>query len=226
MFVFLDIGFTLLGGPTSGPSRRLINTLNIPETEKTTLSELLFQTPFTDAHELSLHLIHRYNLPQEKTQQVVSQLWMDQRQEAYVLPGASEALARLKKAGISYGFISNIWPPFYEGFFKLFPEERDNVATFLSYQQKVAKPHLKLYQHALEKVGIEAKNAVMIGDTYEMDIAPANALGMKSVWILHRPEKERGDLIHILNRQKKPADLTLADINSLNPDALFKLFQE
>jgi FMN phosphatase YigB (HAD superfamily) len=60
----------------------------------------------------------------------------------------------------------------------------------------------------------------MVGDTYKNDIRPAIELGMRTVWILHRPEKEKADMIEVLNGASPPPDLTLASIAELEPSRL------
>ena len=43
----------------------------------------------------------------------------------------------------------------------------------------VRKPDVQIFSHALSLLGVAPKDAMMIGDTEEADIAPAVALGMK-----------------------------------------------
>ena len=45
----------------------------------------------------------------------------------------------------------------------------------------VKKPHSAIFEKALEEAGVEAKNSLMIGDSYEADIAGAVALGMQAI---------------------------------------------
>lgn len=52
-----------------------------------------------------------------------------------------------------------------------------------SAEEGVAKPDLEIFRRALNKAGCSAGNSVMIGDRLDNDIAPANSLGMKTVWI-------------------------------------------
>ena len=44
----------------------------------------------------------------------------------------------------------------------------------------VDKPHPSLFQRGLEKLGISAKEAIMVGDNPENDIKGAQALGIRS----------------------------------------------
>ena len=46
-----------------------------------------------------------------------------------------------------------------------------------------SKPSSKIFQLALQQASCSASSAIMIGDRLDNDIAPAKALGMKTIWI-------------------------------------------
>lgn len=52
-----------------------------------------------------------------------------------------------------------------------------------SAEEEVAKPDPEIFRRAFKSAGCSAENAVMIGDRLDNDIAPAKALGMKTIWI-------------------------------------------
>lgn len=226
MFVFLDIGFTLIGGPSVGPARRLMEALHLPAAAKIPLANLLFCTPSSHPDMLAEAVINLWNTHPNQTRAVVQQLWQAQNEEAYILPGAAEWLDQLTQAQIPFGFISNIWAPFYAGFTRLFPVESKTRPSFLSFQLQCAKPDLSIYQTALAQVGLSPAQTLMIGDTYQMDIAPPRQLGIKTVWVLHRPQQELSDTIQTLNGVSPPPDWTVAHIGQLQVDHLYTLLQE
>ncbi len=53
------------------------------------------------------------------------------------------------------------------------------------------KPHPKIYQHALEELGVAPQNTMMVGDSLRADVAGAQTLGMTGVWRKHHAIKER-----------------------------------
>lgn len=225
MFVFLDVGFTLMGGPATGPAGRLIQNLGLPPTAKDFLNHLLFATPMATPEELAHRLSEQYNLGNKKIFPFIRELWENQASEAYELPGARETLERLSTANIPFGFITNLWAPFLEGFSRLFPAEYRERPLFASFQQGCAKPDKELYLTALRHTGTPPDQAIMVGDTYETDIAPAAELGIKTIWILTRPDKERADLVAVLNGEKPKPHLTLAHIGKLHPEHLTTVMQ-
>ena len=55
-----------------------------------------------------------------------------------------------------------------------------------------------------------------MGDTYEMDIGPALEAGMGAIWVMHRPEKEKKDVLNVLNGDAPCPNVTLGHISDLD----------
>jgi HAD superfamily hydrolase (TIGR01509 family) len=214
VIVFFDIGSTLIDGPPFGPARRLSEMLEIgPEAVKE-LERILFRSPARDPEQLANTIINRLRVDHKRALEACTTLWNAQLEEAYVLPGARELIEKLKSAGIPRAYLSNIWPPFYEHFRQEFAAETEQP-QFLSFQTGLMKPDPAFFQLALRAVEARAEDAVMVGDTYKNDIRPAIELGMRTVWVLHRPEKEKADLVAVMNGDAPPPDLTLGSIGEL-----------
>ncbi|HMN48397.1 MAG TPA: HAD family hydrolase [Ignavibacteriaceae bacterium] len=47
----------------------------------------------------------------------------------------------------------------------------------------IRKPDPKIFEIALDELGVNPIDAVMIGDSYNNDIVPAKAIGCKTIWI-------------------------------------------
>jgi len=215
VIVFFDIGSTLIDGPPFGPARRLSETLELGPAAIPELERILFRSPASDPEQLANTIGNRLRVDYERALEACTSLWNAQLQEAYVLPGAREAIEKLKSARIPRAYLSNIWPPFYEHFQQEFAEEAEHQPQFLSFQTGLMKPDPAFFQLALRAVEARAEDTVMVGDTYRNDIRPAIELGMRTVWVLHRPEKEKADLIDVLNGDAPPPDLTIASIGEL-----------
>ncbi|HVP39385.1 MAG TPA: HAD family hydrolase [Candidatus Saccharimonadales bacterium] len=59
------------------------------------------------------------------------------------------------------------------------------------------KPDPAFFRHALERLGAEPARALMVGDSVDMDLRPARALGMATAWVegpAPRPTDFRPDL--------------------------------
>jgi FMN phosphatase YigB (HAD superfamily) len=220
VIVFFDIGSTLIDGPPFGPARRLSEMLGVGPEAVNTLEHLLFRSPARDPEQLANTIVNRLRVDRDRALEACTTLWNAQLEEAYVLPGAREVIESLRSARIPRAYLSNIWPPFYERFRQEFPEEAGGQPQFLSFETGLIKPDPAFFQLALRALEARAEDAVMVGDTYKNDIRPAIELGMRTVWVLHRPEKEKADMIAVLNGDAPPPDLTLASIAELEPSKL------
>ncbi len=58
----------------------------------------------------------------------------------------------------------------------------DPKAVFISDQIGISKPNPKLYQAALQDLGLEPHEVMYVGDNPEHDVAPPQSLGMIAVW--------------------------------------------
>ena len=99
-----------------------------------------------------------------------------------VLPGADEVVRKLAKKYpltiISNGFKEVQYYKFaHSGLAECFAH------TIISEEVGINKPQPGIFQIALELNHVTADEAVMIGDRLDNDIAPAKALGMKTVWL-------------------------------------------
>lgn len=81
-------------------------------------------------------------------------------------------------------------------------EKLDGVPNLIPYFDHIiisgafgkGKPDASIFRHALEKLGIEPEEGVMVGDKLTTDILGANTVGMTSVWI-NRHGMQRTDEI-------------------------------
>jgi putative hydrolase of the HAD superfamily len=89
------------------------------------------------------------------------------------------------------GIVSNFAIP--ECVFKLL--ERDDLAglfdvVVVSGAVNKRKPSPEIFQKALAKLGIEAENTVFVGDTIDADVQGPRSVGMKTIYIERRVQKE------------------------------------
>jgi putative hydrolase of the HAD superfamily len=56
-------------------------------------------------------------------------------------------------------------------------------AIVVSADVGVGKPDVRIFQHATGRLRIDAREAVMIGDSLDRDIAGARAAGIASIWV-------------------------------------------
>lgn len=57
----------------------------------------------------------------------------------------------------------------------------------------IRKPDPKILEIALNKLGVNPNDAVMIGDSYNNDIAPAKLIGCETIWINNKGWEEQNE---------------------------------
>ncbi|MBR4432483.1 MAG: YjjG family noncanonical pyrimidine nucleotidase [Paludibacteraceae bacterium] len=105
-----------------------------------------------------------------------------------VLPGAAEVVRELAKKYpltiISNGFKEVQYYKFaHSGLAECFAH------TIISEEVGINKPQPGIFQIALEKNGVGAEEAIMIGDSYSSDIQGAKNAGIDQIW-LHQGEAD------------------------------------
>jgi putative hydrolase of the HAD superfamily len=104
------------------------------------------------------------------------------RENRRMIPGGRELLERLSEE-VRIGIITN-------GFCDI---QREKIAfldiapfidpVVISEEAGFRKPDRRIFRAALERAGSGAADSVYVGDSWEIDILPASACGMKAVWL-------------------------------------------
>lgn len=93
---------------------------------------------------------------------------------------ARETLVELASRGLKLGLISNSHRCLVS-FQKHFALDGLVSATVSSSELGYLKPHPRIFQAALDRMGTDAARSVMVGDSVTHDIAGARAMGMRGV---------------------------------------------
>lgn len=105
-------------------------------------------------------------------------------------------LQALQGAGIRMGVISNTTNP---GFMKNFEREQIGLAPYFEFalyssELPYRKPHPSIFRLAIERMNLSCDDIIFVGDNLKMDIAGAQAVGMRGVWI-NRDGKSSNDSV-------------------------------
>ena len=136
------------------------------------------------------------------------------RREHFILwPGVGDILLQLRKCGSKLALLTN-------GFAETHREKIEmlGLATafdeiFISDEVGMVKPDPNLFLLVLERLGVPAENATMIGDRHSKDIAGAHSVGMSTIWLdLH------GEMV--------PTGAKIADARVANISGAIQVLQE
>lgn len=123
----------------------------------------------------------------------------------YTVPGAGELASAIKQSGVGFVVVTN----------NLIEEQRQKLAhcglapyvdhLVTSEETGFAKPHRGIFDAALQRAGASPDDAVMLGDSWDVDVVGALAAGIRPVW---------------LNRFRAPlTDPGVSQLHALEPTA-------
>lgn len=104
--------------------------------------------------------------------------------------GVIETLAALRARDLHIGMVSNIDDDQLAHLIKLGNLEPYFDSILSSEQAQSCKPDPAIFAEALRRAGCQPEEALFVGDTIRQDIAGANAMGLPSVLIWHRTDRE------------------------------------
>ena len=105
-----------------------------------------------------------------------------QEAELRMFPGAHETLDRLKELGVKLALVTNgAAEPQRKKVVRFALEHRfDHIQ--IEGEHGFGKPEEQAYRHALAALGVEAKDAWMVGDNLEWEVVAPQRLGIFAIW--------------------------------------------
>src|SRR5262249_8435669 len=104
--------------------------------------------------------------------------------------GVHDTLTELRRRGLHLGIVSNIDQDQLEHLIDLAQLRRYFDSLLSSEHARSCKPDSAIYEEALRRAGCAAEEALFVGDTLLQDIAGANRMGMHSVLLWHRADRQ------------------------------------
>jgi putative hydrolase of the HAD superfamily len=102
-----------------------------------------------------------------------------------VYPEVFEVLEALKTRGLIMGVLSN-WDirlgPLLEGLNLMAYFDHVVLSAVVGWE----KPHRRIFEAALARVGLSAEEVLHVGDNYQQDVVGAQQVGMYAVWLCRR----------------------------------------
>jgi 2-haloalkanoic acid dehalogenase type II len=116
--------------------------------------------------------------------------WERHARDFVLRQGVHETLGELRRRGLHLGIVSNIDEDQLAHLIDL-AELRPHFDSLLSSEHaRSCKPDPSIYEEALRRAGCAADEALFVGDTLLQDIAGANRMGMRSVLLWHREDRD------------------------------------
>jgi len=116
--------------------------------------------------------------------------WQGHARDFALRPGVRETLAELRARGLHLGMVSNIDDDQLDHLLAL-AGVRDQFHSVLSSERAGScKPAPAIFEEALRRAGCAPHQAVFVGDSLFHDVGGANRLGLRSVLIWHRDDRD------------------------------------
>ena len=175
--------FDLFGTLATGfcdPEQRIIERFNLKYDYKF-VERSVCGTKFQDMNSYVLTIIHNLKLPNTiETRRTLENIFEKESILDKIKPEVPQLLRRLKTKGYQIGIISNIPNPHFDHL-KRYNVKKYFDAVVYSYEVGMTKQNPEIFTVALSYLGIKPSEAVMVGDSMNSDIRPAEALGIKGI---------------------------------------------
>jgi 2-haloalkanoic acid dehalogenase type II len=116
--------------------------------------------------------------------------WEGHARDFALRPGVRETLAELRARGLHLGMVSNIDDDQLDHLLEVAGVRGEFDSVLSSERAGACKPEPAIFEQALRRAGCAPHQAVFVGDSLFHDVGGANRLGLRSVLIWHREDRE------------------------------------
>ena len=116
--------------------------------------------------------------------QAMAERYRDLRdQSIHLIPGAVEALERLRARGVSLGLVTNGTGPDQRAKIERFDLTRHFNHILIEGEFGCGKPDTRVYQAAMDALRSRPAETWFVGDNLEWDVAAPQRLGLSAIWV-------------------------------------------
>lgn len=116
--------------------------------------------------------------------------WQRHARDFALRGGVTDTLEALRARGLHLGIVSNIDDDQLAHLLDLAAIAPYFDSIISSEQAQSCKPDRSIFEEALRRAGCVAAEALFVGDTLAQDIAGANQVGLQSVLLWHRQDRD------------------------------------
>lgn len=144
-------------------------------------SEQVFKTPGDYLRARFSELLSRLNVRDQAMLDVIIDTYQNSRRHI-PMKDAYSVLRTLSKRRYTLGLVTNGFSDIQRDVIsQLGFDEYFGNNVFISQEAGLFKPDEKLFEYAIDRIGISPEQCAMVGDDLELDIEPAKKLGMFTV---------------------------------------------
>lgn len=174
----------------------------------------LIERPVEESLRKALGSFGLDHLPGQLVQDAIQAMYLYTENYWKVEPDTHATLEALQVNGYRLGLISNAANPLD---LNRLIDDHDLRKYFevilISAEEGIRKPDPRIIQRALDRLGVNPEEAVLVGDTLNADILGAHNAGVKGIWITRRAS--RPDNLKVKDKIVPAAEIP--DLTSLLP---------
>jgi putative hydrolase of the HAD superfamily len=130
------------------------------------------------------HGFERLGTPNDTLAAAIAEEFAARRWEAMRLfPGVVETLGRLRDGGVTMALVTNGDKSQQRRKIERYDLARFFDVILIEGEFGVGKPEEAVYRHVLDRLGVPAAEAWMVGDNFEWDVAAPQRLGLRGIWV-------------------------------------------
>lgn len=181
--IIFDLYGTLLHVGRSSIHRALPRALGIrPALWFDLAREELLSRSFESDEEMARFICDRLVPGREELVDVCCEIVARERDSIRPIDGGAAVLAFFRRRGWKTGLISNLSSSYVGAVERFQLAEMLDVTTF-SCEVGIRKPDSRIYLDTLDRLGVTADRAVMVGDSLPLDVEAPQSLGMRAVHV-------------------------------------------
>ena len=122
-------------------------------------------------------------LPDELANRIADRFSAYREEEMFVFPGAHEAIDELKALGVKLALVTNGAADTQRAKVERFALAHRFDHVQIEGEHGFGKPDERAYLHAMDALGVTARQTWMIGDNLEWEVEAPQRLGIYAIWM-------------------------------------------
>lgn len=135
------------------------------------------------------------NCSQDDLHEIIRAHWRPYIQNVRPRQSVKKLLKYLKKMGFKLGIVANIWGAGMDPVIERLGLKKFFDTTIASIEVGLKKPDPGIFRLALDHLGLNTEEVIMVGDNPKTDIQGAHNLGICTVRLMRGPNRTMPDLV-------------------------------
>ena len=179
---------------------------------------------YANKTEMYERIVQEFMLPPSRARELEHDFRENYARSVATFPDTLATLSSLRRKGYVLGIITNGTARVQQAKIDGTGLQAFMSAVLISETEGIKKPHLEIFQRALQRLGVAPDETVFVGDNLVADVQGAKSAGMKAVWYADQPGAACAEADGVINTLGELEawldDLAKSDRNPPSPDLL------